>query len=130
MRQSIGELEYLVLLGVLRLADAGAYGVSLRDEIEARSGRAVSLGAVYTALGRLEGKGLLESEMAAPTPVRGGRRKKLCRLTTAGERALAACWQTQRRMADGLEPRLEALGLGLTAGDEATDAAATGGRRG
>lgn len=121
-RHSIGELEYLVLLGVLRLADSGAYGVSLRDEIESRSGRSVSLGTVYTALGRLEGKGLLVSEMAAPTPVRGGRRKKLCRLTPAGERTLADCWAAQRRMADGLEARLEALGL--RASDE------TGGRRG
>jgi hypothetical protein len=44
-----GELETLILFAVLRLGD-GAYGVSIRDEIEARTGRHLTRGAIYTAL--------------------------------------------------------------------------------
>ncbi|MEM9554290.1 MAG: helix-turn-helix transcriptional regulator [Acidobacteriota bacterium] len=109
MSTSIGELEFLILLGVLRLGGDSAYGVSLRDEIRDRTGRDVSLGAVYTALGRLEGKGFVITTMGRPTAMRGGRRKKLCHLTGAGEAALSAAWQEQCRMVAGLEDRLETL---------------------
>ncbi|MDA8017076.1 MAG: PadR family transcriptional regulator [Thermoanaerobaculia bacterium] len=67
------------------------------------------MGAVYTTLERLEGKGFLCSRMGRPTAVRGGRRKKLCRLTPAGERALSLSWDAQRKMAQGLEQVLEDL---------------------
>lgn len=114
MSQHLGDFEYAVLLATLRLGD-GAYGVSIRDEIETRSGREASLGAVYTTLDRLEGKGFVASRMGRPTAVRGGRRKKLCRLTPAGERALSSTWDAQRRMAEGLEEVLERM---RTAGGE------------
>ena len=104
----LGEFEYLLLLALLRLGD-GAYGVPLRDEIERRSGRRPSLGNLYTALERLERKGYVRSRMGEPTPVRGGRRKKECRLTTAGERALSRTWEAHLRMTEGLEERLEGL---------------------
>lgn len=108
MSDHLGDFEYAVLLATLRLGD-DAYGVSIRDEIASRSGRESSLGAVYTTLDRLEGKGFVASRMGLPTAVRGGRRKKLCRLTAAGERALSLTWDAQRRMADGLEGRLEEM---------------------
>ena len=102
------DLEYTLLLALLRLGEE-AYGVPIRDEIVARTGRSISLGALYTTLDRLEGKGFITSRMGAPTAVRGGRRKKMCRLTAAGQQALSRTWDLQRRMTEGLEPRLEEM---------------------
>lgn len=108
MADRLRDLEYTLLLALLRLGDE-AYGVPIRDEIAGRTGRELSLGALYTTLDRLENKGFIESRMGLPTAVRGGRRKKMCRLTTAGKRALSGTWDFQRRMTDGLESRLEEL---------------------
>ncbi|MEM7356374.1 MAG: helix-turn-helix transcriptional regulator [Acidobacteriota bacterium] len=108
MSGRLRDLEYTLLLALLRLGDE-AYGVPIRDEIASRTGRELSLGALYTTLERLEGKGYIESRMGAPTAVRGGRRKKMCRLTSAGKQALSQTWDFQRRMTEGLEPRLEEL---------------------
>ena len=107
MADRLRDLEYTLLLALLRLEEA--YGVPIRDEIAARTGRSLSLGALYTTLDRLEGKGFVASRMGAPTAVRGGRRKKMCRLTPAGKRALSRTWDFQRRMTEGLEPRLEEM---------------------
>ena len=71
MADRLRDLEYTLLLALLRLG-AEAYGVPIRDEIAGRTGRQLSLGALYTTLERLESKGLIESRMAAPTAVRGG----------------------------------------------------------
>ena len=101
----LGDLEYAVGLALLRLDDS-AYGVSIRDELVRRADRTVSLGAIYTTLERLERKGLVASRQSEPTAVRGGRRRRLCRLTPAGERAVAATWDAQRRLTDGLEADL------------------------
>lgn len=108
MNDHLGELEQLLLLTLLRLGD-GAYGVALRREIERRTGRAVSYGALYTTLDRLEAKGLVSSWLGEPTPERGGRRKKLLRLEPAGAVALEASFGVLRRMSEGLEPRLAEL---------------------
>src|SRR6185295_20006157 len=65
----LGDFEQLVLLGVLRLeARDSAYGAAIRQEIHARSGRDVSINAVYTTLDRLESKGLLKSWVGDSTP--------------------------------------------------------------
>src|SRR5262245_56708134 len=88
----LGDIEQLVLLGVLRLND-GAYGAAIRREIHDRSGRDVSINAVYTTLDRLETKGLLRSHVGEPTAERGGRRRKFYQLRPAG---LAALRQTYR----------------------------------
>src|SRR6186997_1554589 len=73
----LGDFEQLVLLGVLRLElQDSAYGAAIRQEIHARSGRDVSINAVYTTLERLEGKGFLKSWVGEPTAQRGGRRRK------------------------------------------------------
>ena len=102
----LGDFEQLVLLAVLRLDD-GAYGAALRQEIHARSGRNVSINAVYTTLDRLERKGLLKSWTGDPTPERGGRRRKFYALRPAGITALQHAWRTFTSMADGLERRLD-----------------------
>src|SRR5215510_3529979 len=98
----LGDFEQLVLLAVLRLGD-NAYGAALRQEIHARSGRNVSINAVYTPLDRLERKGLLRSWEGEPTPERGGRRRKFYALRPAGQTALRAAYKTFTAMADGLE---------------------------
>ena len=103
---TLGDFEQLVLLGVLRLAD-GAYGAAIRQEIHARSGRDVSINAVYTTLDRLEGKGLLRSWEGAPTAQRGGRRRKFYALTPAGAAALKQAYRAFTAMAHGLHSRLE-----------------------
>jgi PadR family transcriptional regulator PadR len=101
-----GEFELLVLLAILRLGD-DAYGVTIREEVERETSRTLTLGAVYKTLGRLEGKGHLETRVAPPTKERGGRRKKLYALTPAGREATQRSLADLRRMTKGLEPGLE-----------------------
>jgi DNA-binding PadR family transcriptional regulator len=103
---ALGDFEQLVLFGVLRL-DAEAYGAAIRQEIHARSGRDVSINAVYTTLDRLERKGLLRSWIGEPTAVRGGRRRKFYALRPAGVAALRHSYRAITAMAEGLGTRLE-----------------------
>jgi PadR family transcriptional regulator, regulatory protein PadR len=104
----LGDFEQLVLLGVLRLEfDDEAYGATIRQEIHARSGRDVSINAVYTILDRLESKGLLNSWVGDPTPQRGRRRRKFHALRPAGVAALRQAYRAFTAMADGLQARLE-----------------------
>jgi len=103
----LGDFEQLVLLGVLRLGQE-AYGAAIRQEIHARSGRDVSINAVYTTLDRLEDKGFLRSWVGAPTAQRGGRRRKCYTPTPAGVSALKQAYRAFTGMAEGLERRLEA----------------------
>jgi PadR family transcriptional regulator PadR len=103
---ALGDFEQLVLLGVLRLG-ADAYGAAIRQEIHARSGRDVSINAVYTTLDRLERKGLLKSWVGDPTPQRGGRRRKFYALRPAGVAALRQAYRAFTAMADGLQSQLE-----------------------
>jgi PadR family transcriptional regulator PadR len=104
---NVGDFEQLVLLGVLQLG-SDAYGAAIRQEIHARSGRDVSINAVYTTLDRLEQKGLLGSWIGEPTAQRGGRRRKFYEVRPAGLAAIRQAYQTLRAMADGLERKLEA----------------------
>jgi PadR family transcriptional regulator, regulatory protein PadR len=104
----LGDFEQLVLLGVLRLElQDSAYGAAIRQEIHARSGRDVSINAVYTTRDRLEGKSLLRSWVGDPSPQRGGRRRKFYALRPAGVAALRQAYRAFAAMADGLQSRLE-----------------------
>src|SRR5262245_48558194 len=106
MRQeALGEFEQFVLLAVVHLGDA-AYGVTVRQEIEARTGRDVAIGALYTSLDRLERKGYVRSAMSDPTPQRGGRSKRYFTLTARGATALRQARERMTRMWDGLTPDL------------------------
>src|SRR6185295_5908826 len=98
---NLGELEQLILLAILRLGD-DAYGVTIRAELSGRAGRAVAPGALYTALERLETKGLVTSRMGDPTPQRGGRSKRYVRVSSAGLQALRRAVRGYERMLDGL----------------------------
>jgi len=101
-----GEFEILVLLAILRLR-GDAYGVTIREEVERETSRTLTLGSVYKTLGRLEGKGYLETEVAPPTRERGGRRKKLYSLTAVGLEATQRSLADLRRMTEGIEPELK-----------------------
>jgi PadR family transcriptional regulator len=104
----LNEIEQLILLSLVRLGDL-AYGVPVRAEIEARSGRGVSLATVYGALDRLETRGHVESWLSEPVPERGGRARKHYRVTAAGARAVHEARAVMARMWRGLEkhPDLE-----------------------
>lgn len=84
---TLGSLELTTLLAVARLKDE-AYGLAIRRDLAARTGRDYSVGALYTTLQRLEDKGLLASRHSEPLPVRGGRSRRHFTLTGAGARAL------------------------------------------
>ena len=86
-RESLGDIEHLVLLALLRLGER-SYGVPILEEIAARTGREVSRPAVYIALRRLEAKKLVTSRLGDATPERGGRAKRYFTLTAAGHQAL------------------------------------------
>lgn len=83
----LGEFEMVVMLTLLHLGE-GAYGMTIRVAIEERTGRSVSIGAVYTTLRRLQRKGYVAAELGEPSPSRGGRAKKHFRLQPAGMEAL------------------------------------------
>ena len=83
----LGEFEELVLL-VVGVLYPEAYGLSIREEIINQTKRKVAIGAVHSALSRLEDKGFLKSELADATHERGGRRKRIFTITAEGKRAL------------------------------------------
>lgn len=98
----LGEFEQLILLAILRLGD-DAYGVTICAELAERGGRKVAPGAMYTALQRLEAKGVITSRMGDPTPQRGGRAKRYVTVTAAGMRALTRALRAYERLLDGLD---------------------------
>ena len=109
MSQSLGEFEQAILFAFLDLDGKEAYGISIRESIEGRTGRSVSSGAVYTALDRLCDRGMVSSWVGEPTPERGGRRKRLYRLELKGLESLQRSVRFSRAMSRGLLPVLEDL---------------------
>ncbi len=100
------DFEQQVLLAVWRLGEV-AYGAAVRDELEARTGRAVAQGAVYVTLVRLEKKGLLRSHLADPTPVRGGKAKRYFEILPPGIAGVSAARETMERLWEGLPGTVE-----------------------
>jgi DNA-binding PadR family transcriptional regulator len=96
----LAEFELYVMLAIAQLGD-DAYGAAVRQEIEARTGRPVSVGALYATLARLEAKGLLRSRTVSAAGQRG-RPRRYCRLTPRGEAALKHSAEMLTRMMDGL----------------------------
>ena len=82
----LGEFEYLLITAAAGLGDE-AYGAAIREQIAAATGRKCSIGALYTTIDRLESKGLLATWMGEATAERGGRAKRMVRLTPQGVRA-------------------------------------------
>ena len=101
--QPLGEFEQMVLLAVLCAGqDEDAYGVNIHSELETRTKRRASRGAVYMTLDRLEKKGLLESHLTDPTPERGGRAKRYFTVTPRGVHAVARAQRAFQRLMKGL----------------------------
>jgi PadR family transcriptional regulator PadR len=100
-RDYLGEFEHIIVLALLRLEDR-AYGVTVRQEIEIRTRRGVSIGAVYATLDRLETKGYVESYRGDPTPERGGRSKRFFRVTAKGVAAVNRTHRALQSMIEGL----------------------------
>jgi DNA-binding PadR family transcriptional regulator len=92
-------------MAVMHLRDE-AFGSAIRDEFERRSGRSVSRGAVYITLERLEEKGLLSSAPGDASAGRGGRPKRLFRVTPSGLKSVKHSVAMLARMHKGLEPLL------------------------
>jgi PadR family transcriptional regulator PadR len=97
----LGELEQIVMLAVARL-EGEAYGMSIRREIELRTGRDVAIGAVYSTLERLQGKGYVDAASPAGADTRDGRARRFYQLTRSGVDALDAASEMQMRMWAGL----------------------------
>jgi len=97
----LGEFEYLLLSAAMRLGDE-AYGASVRAETEAATGHKCSIGALYTTLDRMENKGLVETWMGDPTPQRGGRAKRMIRVTPEGIHAATDFYKAVVRASRGV----------------------------
>jgi PadR family transcriptional regulator, regulatory protein PadR len=105
-REHLGEFEQIVLLAILRLGDE-AYGVPIRQDIEQRTGRSLTVGALYRTLDRLEEKGYVSSAFSDPTPERGGRSKRYFKIKPLGLRTLRASRDALMAMWEGLEPKVQ-----------------------
>jgi DNA-binding PadR family transcriptional regulator len=97
----LGEFEYLLLTAAARLGN-DAYGAAMRQEIEDATGRRCSIGALYTTLDRLETKGFVKTWMGDPTPQRGGRPKRMVRVTSKGVQAAAGFYRAVTRASRGV----------------------------
>jgi PadR family transcriptional regulator, regulatory protein PadR len=91
----LGEFEYLLLTAAASLGDE-AYGASIRRQIETATGRHCSIGGLYITLDRMESKGLVKTWMGEPTPQRGGRAKRMVRVTPRGARAACSFYSAVR----------------------------------
>ena len=97
----LGQFEQITLLALIRLGE-NAYGMTIRQEIAKRTGKEVSIGAIYTTLDRLEKKGFVSSRIGEATAERGGRAKRYFKVKAAGATALNRSRETIARMAEGL----------------------------
>jgi DNA-binding PadR family transcriptional regulator len=102
----VSDLEQAVIMGVMHVGDE-AYGIPVHAEILERTGRDLSLAAVYKTLERLEQKGFLTKRVGEPTSERGGRRKHFYSVTSAGKSALRRELEGLRRMVQGLDVGLK-----------------------
>jgi PadR family transcriptional regulator, regulatory protein PadR len=96
----LGEFEYALITAAAGLGDK-AYGAAIREEIEATTGRKCSIGALYTTMDRLETKGLLKTWMGETTPQRGGRAKRMVRVTQKGVQAAKSFYDAVTNISRG-----------------------------
>ena len=97
----LGEFEYLLLTAAARLGEE-AYGAAIRLEVETATTKPCSIGALYTTLDRLEGKGYVKTWMGDPTPQRGGRPKRMVRVTAKGSQAASEFYRAVTRVSRGV----------------------------
>ena len=96
----LGEFEYLMITAAAGLGDK-AYGAAIREEIEQTTGRKCSIGALYTTIERLETRGLLKTWMGEATAERGGRAKRMVRVTPKGVKAAKDFYDVVTRVSRG-----------------------------
>ena len=108
----LGEFEYLLITAAAGLGD-NAYGAAIREEIETTTGQKCSIGALYTTIDRLEKKGLLKTWMGDATPQRGGRAKRMVRVTPKGVQAAKSFYDTVRRVSRGASWAMNRTGSAL-----------------
>ena len=96
----LGEFEYALITAAVNLGD-NAYGAAIRESIQQTTGRKCSIGALYTTIERLETKGLLQTWMGEATPQRGGRSKRMVRVTPKGVRAAKDFYEAVMRVSRG-----------------------------
>lgn len=101
-RQTLGELELVILLALMRLGD-GAHGAAIRVEIARTTGRTITPGAIYPTLDRLEQRGLVRSRIGEPLAERGGRARRHFALLPTGLTQVRQAWRQYARLTDGLE---------------------------
>lgn len=97
----LGEFEITVLAALLRLG-RDAYGAAIRQEIEKRTSRTPSVGAIYTTLSRMEEKGMVSSRLGPATAERGGRPKRYFQVSAKGQRAFETSVASLGNMLEGL----------------------------
>ncbi|MBI3219781.1 MAG: helix-turn-helix transcriptional regulator [Bacteroidetes bacterium] len=108
-KEYLGEFEELILTLVAALQE-DAYGAAIAEEIETRLKREVNLSAVHVTLYRLEDKGYIKSSMGGGTNERGGRRKRIFTITSAGMAMLKAMKESRIELWK-LVPQLKMSGL-------------------
>ena len=96
-KYQLGEFEEIVIL-TIGILYKEAYGVSIKREIESRLERSVSMGALHTALVRLEDKGYIKSFNGEATEERAGRPKKYFQITALGKKAMAYSKETREEL--------------------------------
>jgi PadR family transcriptional regulator, regulatory protein PadR len=99
--RDLGELELFSLLAIHHLG-GDALGLAIRDEIQRRTGRRVSIGSGYATLARLADKGLIRFTLLPPEPRQGGRSRRCAHLTPAGARAVRESASSLRKMLGNL----------------------------
>lgn len=107
MRDTLGQFEFQVL-ATLQAQPDDAYGVTIGDRLSERTGKTPSAGALYTTLDRLQEKGFVTSWWGEPTAERGGRRKRMFRISAAGVSAMRrteAVYQSADNFGGGLAPQ-------------------------
>ncbi len=109
MKLQLGEFEEVVLL-LVAVHHNDAYGLSIANSIEEKLSRSVTLSSVHTALYRLEEKGFLESEVGGATRERGGRSKRIFKITSLGKQALESS-RASRNMLWDMIPKISFEGL-------------------
>ena len=100
----LGEFEELVLLVIGTLGEE-AYSISIKETLKERTGRNPSIGALHSALNRLEKKGFINSHIGGATKVRGGRRKRFYQITAYGRKALDLSYELRSALYHSL-PKL------------------------
>ena len=102
-RDVLGSFEFQIL-SVLQQQPRDAYGATIQERIHGRTGRERSIGALYTALDRLENKGFVSSWWGEPTSERGGRRKRYYKIEVSGVEALRRSQAVLDRFRGSLAP--------------------------